>query len=122
MPSSSRRIPLGQKGIAEIEYWILNCGRTFEGVTIITIFTILSLLLLFSLFSRVSAAFARRISDSQFVYGATTCRLLKIHGSLLQKSPIKETLFCKRVCETVYGVATTCRLLKIVGLFCKRVL
>jgi len=41
--------------------------------------------------------------------------------SLLQKSPIKQMIFCKRD-HLSYGVATISRLLQIAGLFCKRAL
>jgi len=42
------------------------------------------------------------------------------YRSLLQKSPIKETIFWSHIkCGRPYGVATISRLLKIIGLFCR---
>jgi len=60
------------------------------------------------------------------------------HGSLLQKSPMKKTIYRKRdvyvraylgvtvtsqaVDADMYGVATNSRILKMIGLLCKRAL
>ena len=62
-------------------------------------------------------------------YGVATIRRPSNYGSLLQKSPIKKSIFCKRDLDSrsalsrrrvvYYGAATISRPLKNIGFFCK---
>ena len=74
--------------------------------------------------------------DSWWDIRDSTMEAPENYRSLLQKGPVKETIFCKRYSHMLwnldssiflmehmgfhYGVATMSRVLKIIGLFCKR--